>query len=186
MGDGGESDNGDGVFVRGDDPHNPHFQMKLFNAIASAAVIGTSFITAAPAEAGNGWIDAGTSRKGDTIYVRPLSRNGNLVTYEETFMGSKAKYIANCPAWQYKRLTGNKWIDVMPNSIGAAAHQTVCTSNLPSFTAQRTSTTASNASCNERVDAVFYRRYPELRGRKLTSMNGSLSREWMSIQDSIC
>jgi hypothetical protein len=162
------------------------FQMKLFNAIASAAVIGTSFITAAPAEAGNGWIDAGTSRKGDTIYVRPLSRNGNLVTYEETFMGSKAKYIANCPAWQYKRLTGNKWIDVMPNSIGAAAHQTVCTSNLPSFTAQRTSTTASNASCNERVDAVFYRRYPELRGRKLTSMNGSLSREWMSIQDSIC
>ena len=52
--------------------------MKLFSAIAAAAVIGGSFIAASPAEAGNGWIHAGTSVKGDTLYVRPLSRSGNL------------------------------------------------------------------------------------------------------------
>ena len=56
--------------------------MKLFNAIAAAAVISASFFNAAPAEAGNGWIHAGTSVKGDSIYVRPLSRNVSFVTYE--------------------------------------------------------------------------------------------------------
>ena len=161
--------------------------MKLLNAIAAAAaVIGGSFIAARPVEAGNGWIHAGTSVKGESIYVRPLSRSGNLVTYEENFNGSKGKFVANCPAWQYKRYGGSKWVDVMPNSIGAAAHRTVCTSSVPSFAAQRTTTGVSYSSCNERVDAVFYRRYPELRGTKLTSMNGSLAREWMSIQDSLC
>ena len=160
--------------------------MKLIKVIAAATVIGGSFIAASPAEAGNGWIDAGTSVKGSTLYVRPLSRSGNLVTYEENFNGSKGKFVANCPGWQYKRYGGSEWIDVMPNSIGAAAHRTVCAANIPSFSPQRTTTGVSNASCNERVDAVFYRRYPELRGTKLTSMNGSLAREWMSIQDSLC
>ena len=160
--------------------------MKLFNAIAGAAVVSTWFVAAAPAEAGNGWIHAGTSIKGDSIYVRPLSRNGNLVTYEETLSGDKFRFIANCPAWQYKSLNGNRWHDVMPNSIGASAHRTVCSANIPTFTPTTRSSNISYASCNEKVDAIFYRRYPELKGAKLTSMNGSLSREWMSIQDSIC
>ena len=34
-------------------------QMKLFNAIAAAAVIGTSFISPNPAEARNGWVIVG-------------------------------------------------------------------------------------------------------------------------------
>ena len=163
-------------------------QMKLFNAIAAAALLGAPFLTAAPAEAGNGWIHAGTAVDGDAIYVRPLSRNGNFVTYEETMSGSsgKYKYIANCPAWQYKSLNGTRWQDVMPNSIGAAAHRTVCSANIPTFAPRARTSNVSNVSCNEKVDAVFYRRYPELKGTKLTSMNGSLAREWMSIQDSLC
>ena len=160
--------------------------MKLFNAIAAAAVISGSFITTAPVKAGNGWIDAGVSTKGDVIYVRPLSRNGNYVTYEETFKGDKGRFIANCSAWQYKSLSGGVWRDVMPNSIGAAAHRTVCSANIPTFTSTTRASNASYNNCNEKVDAVFYRRYPELKGTKLTSMNGSLAREWMSIQDSLC
>ena len=160
--------------------------MKLFNAIAAAAVVGASFITAVPAEAGNGWIHAATSVKGDSIYVRPLSRNGNLVTYEETLSGDKSRFVANCPAWQYKSLNGTRWQDVMPNSIGAAAHRTVCSVNIQTFTPRTRTSNVSYVSCNEKVDAVFYRRYPELNGTKLTSMNGSLAREWMSIQDSLC
>ena len=39
---------------------------------------------------------------------------------------------------------------------------------------------------NQKVEVVFYRRHPELKGTKLTSMNGSLAREWMSLQDSLC
>ena len=160
--------------------------MKLFNAIAAATVVGASFVTAAPAEAGNGWIHAGTSVKGDSIYVRPLSRNGNFVTYEETLSGDKARFIANCHAWQYKSVNGTKWRDVMPNSIGAAAHRTVCSASIPTFIPRTRTSNVLYVGCNEKVDAVFYRRYPELKGTKLTSMNGSLAREWMSIQDSLC
>ena len=43
--------NGDGEEVQEGDLHNTKTQMKLFNAIATAAVIGTSFIAANPAEA---------------------------------------------------------------------------------------------------------------------------------------
>ena len=161
-------------------------QMKLLNTIAAAVVIGTPLITADSARASNGWIDAGTSIKGDTIYVRPLSRNGNLVTYERHLDGYKSKMVANCPAWQYRRATGSQWSDVMPNLIGASAHRTVCSANIPTFMPKHTYSNTVQISCNEKVDAVFYRRYPELRGTKLTSMNGSLSREWISIQDSIC
>ncbi len=174
------------VCLRGESLTHHTKQMKLFNAIAATAVIGASIVTAAPAEAGNGWVHAATSVKGDSIYVRPLSRNGNLVTYERTLSGYKSRFIANCPAWQYKSLNGTQWQDVMPNSIGAAAHQTVCSANIPTFTSRTRTSNVSYVSCNEKVDAVFYRRYPELNGTKLTSMNGSLAREWMSIQDSLC
>ena len=134
-----------------------HFnQMKLFNAIAAAAVISTCFVTAAPAEAGNGWIHAGTSVKGDSIYVRPLSRNGSFVNYEETLSGNKIRFVANCPALQYKSLNGNLWRDVMPNSIGASAHRTVCSVNIPKFAPRTRASNISYASCNEKVDAVFY------------------------------
>ena len=113
-------------------------------------------------------------------------RPGNLVTYERHLDGHKSKMVANCPAWQYRRATGSQWSDVMPNSIGASAHRTVCSANIPTFMPKHTYSNTVQISCNEKVDAVFYRRYPELRGTKLTSMNGSLSREWISIQDSIC
>ena len=42
------------------------------------------------------------------------------------------------------------------------------------------------ASCNDQVDAIFYRRYPSLRGKKLSGMNNALAREWISIQNSVC
>ena len=113
--------------------------------------------------------------------VLPLSRNGSLVTYEESFDGGKGKYVANCPAWQYKELGGTKYVDVMPKSIGAAAHRTVCFANTPSFANSVRTSGVTYVSCNEKVDSICYRRYPELKGRKLTSMNGSLSGEWMSI-----
>ena len=43
--------NGDGEEVQEGDLHNTKTQMRLFNAIATAAVVGTSFIAANPAEA---------------------------------------------------------------------------------------------------------------------------------------
>ena len=54
------------------------------------------------------------------------------------------------------------------------------------FQSTPTRATSSGMSCDDRADAVFYRRYPELRGRKLTRANSSLAREWMDIRNSIC
>ena len=51
---------------------------------------------------------------------------------------------------------------------------------------RRLNSHSEHAGCNEKVDAIFYRRYPELRGKKLNNMNGPLAREWMEIQNSIC
>ena len=51
--------------------------MKLFNAFAAAAVIGTSFI-ATPAEARNGWVYVASSDKG-AFYAKPDRRSGQYV-----------------------------------------------------------------------------------------------------------
>ncbi len=147
-------------------PRNPINQMKLFTSIAAAAAIGASFVAAAPVEAGNGWIHAGTSVKNNSIYVRPLSRNGNFVTYERSLSGDESRFIANCPAWQYKSLKGSKWIDVMPNSIGAAAHRTVCSANVTDFdnafqpsspvnTPSRRPTTSTTNNSDSAVQLVY-------------------------------
>ena len=162
--------------------------MKIAKSIVVALMIGSPFVPSVPASAGNGWIDAATSIKGNTIYVRPLSRDGNFVTYEETQSESNGvrRYVANCGAWQYRRLSGSNWFDVMPNSIGAAAHETVCSANVPALMTYTTASYGAAPNCNEKVDAAFYRRYPELRGTKLTSMNGTLASEWLSIQSSLC
>jgi len=109
--------------------------MRHLSFVATAAVMGASFVAPNHGEAGNGWIHAGTSVKGDSLYVRPLSRNGDFVTYEEQLSGSKQKFIANCPTWQYKSFGSSKWKDVMPQSIGVAAHRTVYSTNVPSFNA---------------------------------------------------
>ena len=175
------------VCLRGERLTTHRNQMNLFNAITAAAA-SASFIAASPASAGNGWLHAATSVKGNSIYVRLLSRSGHFVTYEEETSSSsyRSKWIANCPAWQCKSLNGTQWPDVMPGSIGAASHQTVCLANIPAFTPAARVTSNTFASCNTKVDAVFYRRHPELKGTKLISMNGSLAREWVSIQDSLC
>ena len=59
--------------------------MKLFTAIASAAVIGASFLVPNSAEAQrapNGWIYVGkTNSSGSTYYVKPLGCNGSYCTF---------------------------------------------------------------------------------------------------------
>ena len=59
--------------------------MKLLNAIAAAAVIGTSLIAATPAEAQrapNGWIQGGCFKEGGCIYLKTVSRSHPFVTAE--------------------------------------------------------------------------------------------------------
>ena len=102
--------------------------MKLFNAIAAAAVIGISLITATPAEARNGWVKAGTSNRGHSYYVKKVSRNGHYVTYLERSTEDKLelKMIADCSRWQFRKASNTNWSPAMPDSVGGAILETAC------------------------------------------------------------
>jgi len=102
--------------------------MKVFNAIATAALIGASFITANPVEARNGWIYATTTRDGTTYYVKPLGCSGNLCSAIERANTEDLKMVSDCSnAWRYKYSNGSdKWIEVMPSSIGETIQKIVC------------------------------------------------------------
>ena len=38
---------------------------------------------------------------------------------------------------------------------------------------------------DRRTDAIFYERYPGLKGKSLGSSKGRLAKEWMSIRESL-
>ena len=100
--------------------------MKLFNAIAAAAVISTSFIAANPAEARNGWIYQGQTRDGNAVYYRPKGCNGAICNYED-FHSNWEKPIANkvdCNRWQIIDSRGR--YDIMPRSNGEAKAEQMC------------------------------------------------------------
>ena len=105
--------------------------MKLFTSIvATAAVIGTSFIAANPAEARNGWIRGACDYDNHCNYVKVLDRsNYPIVKYK---YNSKNLWIkeAHCLNWASRYVNDDgsrdKWVDQMPGSMGEAALEVVC------------------------------------------------------------
>ena len=115
---------------RRDDLHNTKAQMKLFTAIATAAVIGTSFMAANPAEARSGWIRGGCDYDNDCNYVKVLNRsNYSAVKYKFNgkYMWTK---VVHCLNWATRFVNDDgsrdPWRDVMPGSVGEAAVEVVC------------------------------------------------------------
>ena len=103
--------------------------MKLFNAIAAAAVIGASFITANPAEARNGWISAATSREsGTTYYVKPLGNSGRYRWFlgKASHVSVTFNEVADCHLWRTRMENSSQWHDAMPGSVGEAQIKIVC------------------------------------------------------------
>ena len=107
--------------------------MKLFNAIAAAAVIGTSLVTASPAEARNGWVYIGENTKGVRMWIKPASSGGYKgYFYNSTGKSGSPSYCqVNCNNWseRYRYSDGSGylgWEDVMPNSMGDKILRYVC------------------------------------------------------------
>ena len=100
--------------------------MKLSAFVAIAAVIGGSFLIPNPAEARNGWVEAGTMNDGRTSYVKKISCNGSICKGLEKF-GTTELVMADCSNWRYKypNLT-NQWKDVMPGSIADRVQNILC------------------------------------------------------------
>ena len=72
--------------------------MKLFNAIATAAVIGGSVLIPNPAEARNGWVTAGsyTGTNGQSVYVyvKPVDRSGSVRSFQNWNTESEREFTA--------------------------------------------------------------------------------------------
>jgi len=113
---------------RRDDLYNTKTQMKLFNAIAAAAVIGTSFVTASPTEARNWWVKVGTgSDHGKTLYIRPIGCRDSICTAQAKWNDSAAMLTReiNCVTW-YARTSGRDWRPIMPGSIADGEAEILC------------------------------------------------------------
>ena len=106
-------------------------QMKLFNAIAAAVVLGGSLIAATPAEAQrapNGWVQAACADDGDCLYVRYISRNGSIVKFQSKLSGISDIDLRteNCRAWQVNSHVNNRMKDVFPGTLLDAGLEAVC------------------------------------------------------------
>ena len=107
------------------------FQMKVFNAIAAAAVIGTSFIAANPAEARNGWVYVGKGeREGTTHYIKYRGHEGPNARFEWRTANTSSPWqnsvLADCNSWSYKEVGSNDWSDALPETMADAALEEVC------------------------------------------------------------
>ena len=102
--------------------------MKLFNAIAAAAVIGASFIAAHPAEARNGWVYVTTDHRNVTTYIKPLQFSGQYrkYVYQATNMPGTLTYVADCQGWRVRVANKSEWRDILPRSVGNTELNIVC------------------------------------------------------------
>ena len=101
--------------------------MKLFNAIAAAAVIGTSFIAATPAEARNGWVIIGEA-KGELYHEKldSYAQNRYVNVQVATKPGQLAKTI-DCLNWTYTfNNDGTGWKDIYPGTLGDSSAKHWC------------------------------------------------------------
>ena len=116
------------VCSRGESPTLHTGQMKLLNAIATAAVIGASLITASPVEARNGWVYMG-EQDGAYNYIKPVGRNGSITSilskWSDQPRATRVDY--NCSTWQ-KRVggSGQNWSPIYPGSVAEGNANRFC------------------------------------------------------------
>ena len=106
-------------------------QMKLFNAIAAAAVIAASFVTANPAEARNGWVTAAESTDAVTTHIKKVDFSGRVRKFYMNNVGPGARGVpflaeADCSGWTMRPSGVDQWIDVMPGSVNEESMKIIC------------------------------------------------------------
>ena len=106
--------------------------MKLSTFLASAAVIGGSFLIPVPAEAKNGWTFIAESTSGNRVWIKKDFSGGKRGYWYNSSRntGSPSYYQVNCNNYTERmRYGGNKflsWQPVMQQSIGYDILQEVC------------------------------------------------------------
>ena len=103
-------------------------QMKLFKAIAAAAVIGASLISATPAEARNGWVLIAESTKGRLLHEKldSYAQNRYANVRVANNGGSYPKTI-DCVRWNVTfESDGTGWSPILPGTVGEASAEYWC------------------------------------------------------------
>lgn len=112
--------------------------MKLISAIATAAVIGAAFVTAALpalAQCRNGWCKAGCFSDGTCQYVKVFERDYPYVKYLVKTSNEMNRIKGDCQQYTYKYLEidGNsisedeyEWTQAMPGSAGEKKLELAC------------------------------------------------------------
>ena len=117
------------VYSRGESLTHHMNQMKLFNAIAAAAVIGASLISATPAEARNGWVYVGEDVDGDAHYAKVDSYAGKYVNLQVAVQPRMTPYpmTIDCRKWSKTfRSDGGGWSPIYPGTMAAKNANTFC------------------------------------------------------------
>lgn len=108
--------------------------MKLFNAVAAAAVFGASFVIANPAESQSQlfkWQKAYEF----TGYVRGINKRGDFAIYTRMMFNKKTRETstlsaqANCKDLTTRYLSGGEWSDwskALPGTAASAEVAYVC------------------------------------------------------------
>ena len=106
-------------------------RMKLFTAIASAAVISGSSFISNPVEGRNGWLNAGTSYEGVTHYIKPSGCSDGICSFTTKYSHKDWTTYeqVNCNSWLIKVKVGTEvgdWKPVYPGSMAEAKAELVC------------------------------------------------------------
>ena len=106
-------------------------QMKLFTAIASAAVIGASFLVPNSVEARDGWLNAGTSNEGVSHYIKPSGCSNGICSFTTAYshVNWTSQEQVNCNSWLIRVTVGTEvgdWQPVYPGSMAEAKAELVC------------------------------------------------------------
>ena len=107
--------------------------MKLFASIAAAAssvaLFGSALtlITPVPAEARNGWLEAGCNYDNECLYIRRKSRTGSIAKFQTQMTGSVTRErTGNRHTWQVNSVMDGNMINVIPETLIEATLQIAC------------------------------------------------------------
>ena len=100
---------------------------KLLTIAASAAVIGTSFVSTSPLEASS-WIHVETQGDGSVIKVKPLSASGRYrkyMYYVSTAKITPVESLVDCKTRQEQNYKGY-WIGIEVGTLGERIYRIIC------------------------------------------------------------
>lgn len=127
-----------------------------------------------------------------TTSTRRVSYNG---TVSNNVSDWKFRAVVDCEKWTWGNIEDMELTPIVPNSNGEFTAARACKKGkMVEANEASENTTPSRErqgargeqACDDKVDALFYEKYPWMKGRKITDPDSKLAKEWSEIKDRIC